>query len=222
MQNVTQIRYAHHPIMMAILLAILNFVILAPTHAAESKSLNIKTLCLQSLQVTPELSISDRAIADRLRAEFETFYYSPAIDPIRCAQNVQLFADHLRSKGLLPYEFTTLDIRNHDGFWGFGQLIALNARWGTPLAQGLRLQKWSFHAVGLHNGLVYDFSYGVTPTVMPLDQYIESMFQVPEHHTDIMPYGPSFRIRGEGPAYLRKHSIEEMKSAVFKFYVPSF
>lgn len=165
-------------------------------------------------------SIPAQASPAILQERFQAFYYSDQLSPRHCGRNVDRFAGALREEGILPEDFRVVSIKNHGGAWGWGQmLLALNSRWGQPMG-GAFVEKWYFHVVGIHDGSVYDFSYAREPTVVPIREYIETMYIVPEGKTEILPYGTTFRVRGMGPAYLREHSLTEVSSMEFEVSIP--
>lgn len=131
-----------------------------------------------------------------INSQFEQFFYSTNISSRHCGRNIDKFIRQLKSQGFQTNEIKTVRITSHSP-WGFGMVMAMNSRWGK-LTEGNFHENWNFHIIALHEGLVYDFSFHQGPQVLPLQDYLERMY-IPVK--PFMPYGPTFRIQGNGPYY---------------------
>ncbi|MCT4642234.1 MAG: hypothetical protein N4A33_08035 [Bacteriovoracaceae bacterium] len=147
---------------------------------------------------------------------FEKYYYSNQISSRHCGKNTDLFLKTLFKKGLDKDIAINLYIESPLSSWGFGQLVATNARWGKKYDY-VTHTNWYFHVVTLIDNMIYDFSFNNTPRVIDLRTYLNEMF-IPQN--SFMPYGESFRIGSvdrQGPYYTKENAIKNLK--LFNFSI---
>lgn len=156
-------------------------------------------------------TISTGSLARSLDNDFRRFYESDRLSSRHCGRNIDEFAAQLESENKYPRDMLRLEIENPRGSWGFGRLIALSARWARGTGD-IYQANYSFHVVALHRGIVYDFSFGPNARPLPLADYLDQMFLVPNSITNFMPMGSTFRIQDRGPEYLREDSIKELRT----------
>lgn len=144
---------------------------------------------------------------------FNDYYYSHEISPFECGLNIENFLKKVeRLKIADPNEFTVFYMTS-DNAWTFHKVAATASRWGNEVAQGVLFQNFDFHVFALYNDLVFDFHLNKTPTVIKLENYLQKMF-IPAHK--FMPFGPSYRVRGEGPYYTPEAAYNELKNSKFE------
>jgi hypothetical protein len=104
-------------------------------------------------------------------------HYVEEYRPRFCGINVQEFIRDLDNNGVDLSSFQVVYIENKGGS-EFGMVKAESARtvrWNKPAAW---VTNWEHHVIAIDSKtkIVYDFDYMVSPTLVKLDRYIESMF----------------------------------------------
>jgi len=160
------------------------------------------------------ISISALASESQVKKHFKSFYYSTEVNDRFCRKNVENFAKHLNSKDLLDEDFKLIIIEAPGHPWTFGYLPAFKSRFGKYV-EGMYHQNWTYHAIGLYKGKVYDFSFDKKPRVLKLTSYMDEMY------LPLRPYlinGETFRTRGKGPYFTRADAREEREDFDYKVY----
>lgn len=143
---------------------------------------------------------------------FEQFYFSNKISSRHCGQNINNFVKELERNNIETSNVKVLEITAPGNGWGFGNVVALNSRWGKEL-DGHRVQNWGFHVVAVIENRVYDFSFNTFPIAPDFETYIEQMFVA---QNPILLYGSSFRISGQGPGFTPEISKELLHNYKFR------
>lgn len=143
---------------------------------------------------------------------FVDFFYHEQISSRHCGKNISDFMKYLNQKGESLQDFSIITITAPHHIWSFGNVVALNSRWGTE-KEGILHENWAFHVIAVHRGKVYDFSFNQTPLILPLRMYMQKMF-IPKKSFAIN--GDTFRVRGKGPIYTAQDALEELQHYRFK------
>ena len=160
------------------------------------------------------ICVSALASETQIKKSFKSFYYSTEVNDRFCRKNVENFAKYLKSINLLDENFKLIIIEAPGHPWTFGRLPAFKSRFGKYV-EGMYHQNWTYHAIGLYKGEVYDFSFDRKPRVLKLTKYMDEMY------LPTSPYlinGETFRTRGMGPYFTRAHAKEEREDFDYNVY----
>lgn len=117
--------------------------------------------------------------AKELEKLFAQHFHNHYVDG-RCGDNILKFA-----RAIPDPEGLHIVVIENKGFSVFGMVNAETTRGERFKKPAVVESNWYHHVVLLDgDGRVYDFDYHITPTVMPIEEYIETMFlEEPECQT---------------------------------------
>lgn len=109
-----------------------------------------------------------------LEAEFREAFFRD-YEARKCGQNIRRFLTRVEDKGMLDGA-KVLGIENK-GFSYFGLVRAMHTR-DTNNRGEMRVtdHNWYHHVVLEKDGRIFDFDFGITPTVANSEEYFETMF----------------------------------------------
>lgn len=131
-----------------------------PTPAADAESIPSDSVVLSNAPANP------KSPEDEFRETFFTEYAARY-----CGRNIENFVSRLDPE--VAENAKAIVLRN-EGFW---QVRALQCRdWKSSGELVVRDKNYGFHCILEHQGKIYDFDYGIEPSVVPVKDYFETMF----------------------------------------------
>lgn len=161
------------------------------------------------------LPLATYASTKKIDDAFRYFFTNGELSARHCGENTARFMRFLADRNIDIHEdIMIVKMNSENNSWSFGNIIALEARWGNVIDQ-YRHQNYQFHYFSIYQGRVYDFSFATVPTILSFNEYLKRMF-IPAKPVEI--YGSDFRIRGMGPAYTKEYALEELNDSSFNVY----
>jgi len=115
------------------------------------------------------------AFAQDLSGLFKT-HYEKHYDPRKCGENILAFARAV-SNAQGPIDSLHIVEIGNKGFHMFGMVNAERARGQRFKRPSEEETNWYHHFIVLDDqGRVYDFSYGIQPSIPPIEEYLERMY----------------------------------------------
>lgn len=150
----------------------------------------LKTIFLLILSIC--LYINKSSAQEIQKKIFNKNYYSSQIKKSMCGPNIKIFLEILNLKKIDIRDVDVIILRNK-GYHYTGLVKAYQTRWGSLTkspeepSYSARLNGWHHHVFAVYKGLVFDFSFNTTPSVLSFKEYLEEMY-IPKY--TIPTFGP--------------------------------